>query len=267
MKSTAKVIAKPSTVKTIDATRELDSLRVTSLYKNISLELDGVIDSGKAKEAIFNSAFLAVAIKGTVTRNLRRNKLAKAEPIIIHKMDYASPKFTAFENDLIKCLLAKYVTLPHTIKANKDCKAIELKVNAATTTRIVAAMQMTSSETKALPETDDKYRIRVACRDWIKVARNRIINYCKARLDADNNERLGIKPKAKAKAKKGKAKVDLANTGKGITLDMVKMYIQNGMAKLNSKDDAMSYCDELEVLIDSLREQVAKGKAVQECEA
>jgi hypothetical protein len=264
MKSTAKVIAKPSTVKTIDATRELDSLRVTSLYKNISLELDGVIDSGKAKEAIYLSAFLAVAIKSTVTRNLRRSKLNKAEPIVIHKMDYASPKFTAFENDLIKCLLAKYVTLPHTIKATKDCKAIELKVNAATTTRIVAAMQMTSGEVKALPETDEKYRIRVSCRDWIKVARNRIINYCKARLDADNNERLGIKPKAKKG--KAKTKVDLANTGKGITLDMVKMYVQNGCAKLN-KDDAMSYCDEIETLIDSLREQVKLGKAVQECEA
>lgn len=270
MKTSAKVLAKKATVKTIDTTRALESIRVSSMYKTVSLEFDGVMSAMNAREQFYKSCFLTIANKMTVTRNLKKSKLVKATPIEIYKVDYDSPKFTAFENDLIQCLLSKYVTLPHTIEAGDKCEAIELRVNAATTTRIVAAMQMTSAETRALPETDDKYRIRVACLNWIKVARNRIMNYCKAKLEMETNELLGIKPKPKATAK-GKTtaksnKVDLANKGKGITTDQIIALMINGCAKL-TKDEAEAYLDKLADQIDSLRERVVNGKQVMEVEA
>lgn len=265
MKSTAKVIAKPTTAKTIDLVRGMDATRNTSLYKMISTEVDKSAELGNARDQFYTKQYLIIADDRTVTMNKRKRK----DNVVIKSVDFKSAKFTGLERDIVECLLAKYCATPHVISAIKDAEEIKLTVSAKDTTRIVAAMQMTDKETRALPATDSKYRIRVACQDWIRQVKHRLIAYCKNRMERENNALLGLnaKPTAKSKAKgKAKSKVDLANTGKGITLDMVKMYIQNGCAKLD-KAKSIAYFDELENLIDSLREQITDGKTIQECEA
>jgi hypothetical protein len=253
MKST-KVIAKSHAAKTISVVRALSSTAFinTPMYKLIHSEVLNMEDAALARRDMFTNYYLP----------LIPCKVSKAGKTIYLDLDTKSPKYTALYNDIIKVLRSVYMLKKHIISKDTD-KEIKLNATEADKLKVVAALQMTEKEVRALPETDEKVRIRKHALDWVKKTRQRYYKSFEVMLDKLRN------PVAKAKAKskaKSKDKVDLSNKGKGITADMVKMYIQNGMAKL-SKDDAMSYCDEIETLIDSLREQVKLGKAVQECEA
>lgn len=261
MKSTAKVIAKPETAKTIDLVRGMDATRKTSLYKMISTEVDKSAELGDARDEFYTKQYLIIADDRTVTMNKRKRK----DNVVIKSVDTKSIKFTGLERDIVECLLAKYCATPHVISATKDAEEIKLTVSAKDTTRIVAAMQMTEKETRALPATDSKYRIRVACQDWIRQVKHRLIAYCKNRMERENNALLGLNAKPKAKGK-AKGKVDLANTGKGITADQIIALMINGCAKL-SKDKAEEYLDRLADQIESLRTQVNSDKPIMECEA
>jgi hypothetical protein len=150
----------------------------------------------------------------------------------------------------------------HIIGKDKE-GAIKLNATEADKLKIVAAFNMTDKEVRALPETDEKVRIRKHALDWVKKTRQRYFKSFETMLEALRNP--SVAKKGKTKTKKGKA-VDLGNTGKGITAEQVIALMINGCTKLN-KDRAEAYLDRLAEQLESLREQVKAGKPVLECEA
>ena len=256
MKSTAKVIAKSHAAKTISVVRELSQRNFinTPMYKLIHNEVLNMEDADNARTALFTNYYLP----------LIPCKKSKAGKTIYLDLDIKSPKATALYNDITNILRSVYILKKHIIGKDTD-KEIKLNATEADKLKIVAALQMTDKEVRALPATDDKYRIRIHAFDWVKKTRQRYYKSFEAMLDKLRNP--VAKPTAKSKAKgKAKTKVDLSNKGKGITAEQVIALMINECAKLN-KDKAEQYLDKLAEQLESLRNNVMSGKPVLECEA
>jgi hypothetical protein len=254
MKSSTKVIAKSHAAKTISVVRALSSNAFvnSSMYKLIHSEVLNMEDAVEARTLLFTNYYLPLV----PTKSVRGKS-------VIGAVDTKSPKYTALYNDITNILRSVYILKKHIISKGTD-KEIKLNATEADKLKIVAALDMTEKEVRALSETDDKYRIRVHAVDWVKKTRQRYYKSFEAMLDKLRNPVAKAKSKAKSKAKKGK--VDLTNTGKGITAEQVIALMINGCAKLN-KDKAEAYLDKLAEQLDALRTNVMSGKPVLECEA
>lgn len=253
MKSSTKVIAKSHAAKTISVVRELSSTAFinTPMYKLIHNEVLGYENAVEARRDIFTKYYLPLV----PTKSVRGKSVMGA-------VDTKSPQYAALTDDIIKVLRSVYMLKSHTIDKGKE-NAIKLDGKDAAKLKVIAAFDMTEKEVRALPETDDKVRIRKHALDWVKKTRQRYFKSFEVMLEVLRNP--VAKPKAKSKAK-SKGKVDLANKGKGITAEQVIALMINGCAKLN-KDKAEAYLDKLAEQLEALRNNVMSGKPVLECEA